>query len=138
MANLWRPVLPLTHDLAGLPDRPFHKARLILFPAQPAGKGSVSLAAAGGTGNPAPETGGIPGGTGGTIPVRFGTARVICSAKAHGFVMLFRIALAQKTEFGPVFYPQSEKFSGFCAYLFIPVLENLIFVCAYRFHFSDL
>lgn len=28
--------------------------------------------------------------------------------------------------------------SPFCAYLFIPVLENLIFVCAYRFYLSDL
>src|SRR5699024_2599948 len=119
------------HDLAGLPDRPFHEARLILFPAQPAGKGSVSLPAAGGTGNPAPETGGIPGGAGGTLSVRFGTARVICSAKAHGFVMLFWIALTQKVELGTAFYPQSEKFSGFCAYLFIPILKNLIFVCAY-------
>ena len=109
MANLWRPVPPLAHDLAGLPDRPFHKARLILFPAQSAGKGSVSPPAAGGTGNPAPEAGRIPGGTGGTLPIRFGTARIICSANAHGFVMLFRIALAQKTEFLPVFYPPIRK-----------------------------
>ena len=105
MANLWRPVLPLTHDLAGLPDRSLHKAHLILFPARLAEKGSVPLLVAGGTGNPASKTSGISGSTGGTLSVRFGTVWVICSAKATVFVMLFRMAFTQKAEFLPVFYP---------------------------------
>ncbi len=37
----------------------------------------------------------------------------ICSANVHGFVMLFRIALAQKTELGPCFIPNPKNSADF-------------------------